>query len=247
MDETKARSITYAAVALILALGLIISFAIATNGFVKVKGTENSITVTGSAKKQIKSDLIVWDGTFSTNSPSMSDAYKQLTASREKVKNYLKNQGVNNSEIVYSSINTNIINQLLPNGSYSNTIDHYQLTQTVSIRSKDVEKITELSRQATDLINEGVELQSMPPQYFYTKIADLKVEMLAQATKDARTRAEQICDAAGSNVGGLRNAKMGVIQITPLYSTETSDSGVNDTSSLDKEITAVISCQFEIK
>lgn len=247
MDENKMRSVTYALVALILALGMVLSSVIATNGFVKVKGKENTITVTGSAKKQITSDLIVWDGTFSTNSANLSDAYKQLTVSREKVKNYLKNQGIDNKEIVFSSINTNIVYQTLANGSYSNTIDHYQLTQTVTIRSKNVDKITELSRQATDLINDGVEFQSMPPQYFYTKIADLKVEMLAQATKDARTRAEQICDAAGNKVGDLRYAKMGVIQITPLYSTEISDYGINDTSSLDKEITAVISCKFEIK
>lgn len=40
---------------------------------------------------------------------------------------------------------------------------------------------------------------------------------------------------------------MGVFQITPLYSTEVSDYGINDTTSIDKEITAVVNCEFIIK
>jgi hypothetical protein len=126
-------------------------------------------------------------------------------------------------------------------------VEGYRLYQQVELSSKDVDKITQLSRQTTDLINQGVEFQSNPPQYFYTKIADLKVEMLSLATKDAKVRADQIANNAGSKVGALRAARMGVFQITPLYSNDISDYGINDTSSLDKEITAVMNCEFEIE
>lgn len=136
---------------------------------------------------------------------------------------------------------------MLPSGQYTNEIESYRLYQHVEIRSQDVDKITVLSREATELINQGVEFQSYPPQYFYTKIADLKIEMLALATKDARTRAEQIAENTNSKVGALRTAKMGVFQITPLYSNEISDYGINDTSSLVKEITAVMNCEFDIR
>jgi hypothetical protein len=132
-------------------------------------------------------------------------------------------------------------------GTQTNKIDYYDLSQTVTIRSNEIDKITEISRKATELLNEGVAFQSEAPQYLYTKLADIKVTMLAEATKDARKRAEMIAECAGSKLGGLKYADMGVMQITPLYSNEVSDYGVNDTYSLEKEITAVVHCKFEIK
>ena len=99
----------------------------------------------------------------------------------------------------------------------------------------------------TELLNEGVAFRSDPPQYLYTKLADIKVTMLAEATKDATKRAGMIAENAGSKLGDLTYADMGVMQITPLYSKEVSDYGINDTYSLEKEITAVVHCTFEIK
>lgn len=93
----------------------------------------------------------------------------------------------------------------------------------------------------------GVQFESLPPQYFYTKLADLKIEMLSLATEDAVKRAEQIAKSTGTKVERLRSAYMGVFQITPLYSTEVSDYGINDTTSIDKEITAVVNCEFLIR
>ncbi len=233
-------------VAAVLAVGLIISSWLLGSSLVKIKTAGNTITVTGSAKKAIKSDLAEWNGTFLAKSPELTSAYSQLKVSQTKVKSYLQSEGITEKDIVFSSINTNIKYVILPNGQWSNQIEGYELSQTVQIRSKDVDKITDLSRKATDLINQGVEIQSNPPQYYYTKIADLKVEMLSLATQDAMKRAQQIAKNAGSKVGALRSAKMGVFQITPPYSNDISDYGTNDTSSLEKEITAVMTCEFEI-
>ncbi len=235
------------AVAVVLSVGLILSAQVFGSSLVKMKSAANVIAVTGSAKQQIKSDQAVWTGSFAAQAPDLTQAYDQVKDSQKKVRDYLVNKGFQEQEIIFSSINTETRYQLLPSGQYSNTIEGYRLTQQVEIRSQDVDKVTVLSREATDLINQGVEFQSYPPQYFYTKIADLKVEMLALATKDAHTRAEQIASNAGSKVGALRAAKMGVFQITPLYSNEISDYGINDTSSLEKEITAVMNCEFEVR
>lgn len=246
MNGEKAEHWLWVVVALVLAVGLVLSAQVFGSNLVKMKTADNAITVTGSAKKQIKSDLALWTGSFSTQSPQLTLAYQQLQGNQDKVRTYLLNQGFTEKDIIFSSINTEMRYKLLPSGQYTNEIESYNLSQQVEIRSKDVDKITTLSREATELINQGVEFQSMPPQYFYTKIADLKVEMLALATKDARTRAEQIASNASSRVGSLRAARMGVFQITPLYSNEISDYGVNDTSSLEKEITAVVNCEFEV-
>ncbi len=234
-------------VAAVLALGLIISAQVFGSRLVEMKTANNVITVTGSAKQQSKSDQAVWTGSFAAQAAELSQAYDQLANSQKLVREYLINQGFGEKDIIFSSIHTETRNIMLPSGQYTNEIESYRLYQHVEIRSQDVDKITVLSREATELINQGVEFQSYPPQYFYTKIADLKIEMLALATKDARTRAEQIAENTNSKVGALRTAKMGVFQITPLYSNEISDYGINDTSSLVKEITAVMNCEFEIR
>lgn len=246
MNENQKFGPSFIVIAVILALGLVLSAWVVGNSFVKAKEAGNSISITGSAKQQIKSDLAVWNGSYSANATEMTAAYSKLQESQNKVRTYLKSKGIASKDMVFSSINTNIRYLTLPNGQMSNQVESYELNQQVEIKSKDVDKITTLSREATDLINEGVEFQSMPPQYFYTKIADLKIEMLSLATKDAMKRAEQIAANTNSKVGALRSAQMGVFQITPLYSNEVSDYGVNDTSSLDKEITAVMTCQFQI-
>ena len=246
MNESNKNNWLWIMVAAILSLGLVLSAFIAGNSVVQAKEATNSITITGSAKKQIKSDLAVWNGSFSASAAEMTGAYENLRDSQAKVRTYLQGKGMVDKDIIFSSINTNIKYEMLPNGQNSNRVESYDLSQQVEIKSTDVDKITLLSREATDLINQGVEFQSMPPQYFYTKIADLKIEMLSLATKDAMKRAEQIAINTNSRVGALRSARMGVFQITPLYSNEVTDYGVNDTSSLDKEITAVMSCDFQI-
>lgn len=246
MNQENKKYLAFVLIAVILAAGLITSTFIATNGLVEIKGNR-SITVAGSAKQQLKSDLIVWKGSFSCQSPMMAEAYAKLKADSDKVKKYLMGKGLNEKDLVFSSIDTSPIYEVNYNGQYTNNIIAYRLYQQVEISSEDVDRISQISREATELMNEGVEFQSSPPQYFYTKIADLKISMLAEATKDAKNRAEQIAQNTGSKIGALKSAKMGVFQITPLYSTEVADYGINDTSSLEKEITAVVTCTFEMK
>lgn len=243
----NSKNITYIIIALILGASLTISSAFLSKGLINLRSNQNTILVTGSAKKQIKSDLVKWTGNFSTQSKDLKEAYKTLQESHEKVKNYFLSKGLSEKDFIFSSISTITNYEVLPNGVYSTKVDSYRLVQSIQITSSDVDKITELSRQSTELINLGIQFESLPPQYYYTKIANLKVDMLGLATKDAMNRASQIANSTGIKIGNLRSAKMGVFQITPLYSTEVADYGINDTSSVDKEITAIVNCEFEIK
>lgn len=259
MNTDYKRIFGWGFVALVLAFGLILSTVIAANGFVKARGNnsgnENIISVTGSAKKQIKSDLIVWKSSFSVKAPALTTAYADLNSSRVKVRDYLISQGVKENEIIFSSINiapTYKVEQIRNEygqlqSMTTNEIDFYTFDQTAEISSKEVEKITDVSRKSTELLSQGIIFASNPPQYFYTKISDLKVDMIAEATKDAKSRADNIAINSGSKCGKLRSAALGIFQITPINSNEVSDSGMNDTSSLDKEIMSVVRCRFEIK
>ena len=246
MLNTENKNVLLLLTVLILTLGLIVSSSILGNGLKESKGN-NSLMVRGSAKKQITSDLAVWDGAFSVQSANLPDSYKKLKSDEAKVKDYLSKQGISEKDIIFSSIVTFPNYQIMPNGQQSGIIESYKLTQNVEIKSKDIQKITGISRSITDLINDGIEMQSYPPKYMYTKIADLKVDMIELATKDAKNRADKMLKATGNSVGKLKSANIGVFQITPLYSDDISDAGINDTSSIEKEITSVVTCSFEVK
>jgi hypothetical protein len=96
-------------------------------------------------------------------------------------------------------------------------------------------------------MREGIRYESRAPEYFYTKLDDLKIQMLGEAAKDARNRAEQLVSASGAKVGPLRSAQQGVFQITPPHSTDTSDYGVLDTSTVEKSIKAVVTMEYGIR
>ena len=246
MGEMNKKIVGNSIVALILVIGVLGAAGILTGGIVKVKSSKTNLIVTGSAKQQITSDLIVWNGSFQEQSADLQEAYTKLEESRNKVSSYLTDKGISKEDVIFSSITTTSNYVMNEYGDYTNVIDNYILSQTITISSNEINKLTEISRDATELLNQGVEFGSEPPKYFYTKQADLKVDMMAEATKDAKKRAEMIAENAGNKLGDLKYADMGVMQITPLYSNEVDDYGINDTTSLVKEITAVVHCQFEI-
>jgi len=219
-------------------------------GFANSRAT---ITVTGSAKKTIRADLAVWRGSFNAQSPRIEDAYADLEASAKRVRTYLVGKGFADTALVFSQVSTEALyaRQTLleraANGRETGQIEGYRLVQTVEVRSRDVQRIETLAREATQLIRQGVHFESNPPEYLVTGLADLKVEMLAAATRDAKARAAEMAKNAGSSIGRLRGARMGVFQVTPSNSTMVTDYGINDTSSLEKDITSVVSVSFEIR
>lgn len=231
-----------------IATATIVSSVILSQGFLKVtRFVKEQISVTGSAQKEIKSDYIIWTGSFARSEADLPTAYKKLQADLNTVNKYLVSKGVSDNEIIVSPIATETIFKKNDRGNDTNDIQAYRLSQSVEIRSANVDKIAQISREATELINENIGFVSGSPEYFYTKLDELKIEMLALATQNAKQRAENMVKAAGNKIGLLRQAKMGVFQITPVKSTEVTDWGVNDTSSLEKKVTAVVSASFSIE
>ena len=79
------------------------------------------------------------------------------------------------------------------------------------------------------------------------QLDELKIKMLAKASENAKLRAQTMATAVGNKIGLMRSAKMGVFQITPATSTDISDYGMNDTTSLDKKVMAVVTVSFAIE
>ncbi len=231
-----------------IAVATIASSVILSGGFLKVmKFTREQISVTGSATKEIRSDYIVWRGEFSRREVDLKTAYTNLRSDLDKVKAYLNSKGVKEDELTICQVATETVYKKNEKGNDTNDIQGYRLSQGVEIRSYDVDKIDKVAREVTELIDQGIEFTSLAPEYFYTKLDELKVEMLAKATQNAKQRAESMVKATGNKIGLMRNARMGVFQITPATSTDVSDWGVNDTSSLDKKVMAVVTVSFAIE
>ncbi len=190
-----------------LAVGLVIASAIGGWAFVKGKRGDQTITVTGSARKRIKSDLVIWRAAVSYQAPVLADAYRSLSESVPRVKSYLVGKGIPENQITISSISSQTLHSKGANGEESADIRGYSLRQELEVRSNDVDKIAQIARQATELINQGILIESQAPEYHYTKLGDLKIEMLAEAAKDAKTRAEQIAKSTGSSIGSVRSAR----------------------------------------
>jgi hypothetical protein len=225
---------------LFLACGLILSSMLATTTWLKVKNSQ-FITSKGSTRKNVKSDLIIWQGNFNVEADTLLDAQRRLKTDLVAVGQFLSSNGVTNS--VFKPIEIVELKAAKDaDGWRQERTTGYRLTQSVRVESEDVDKIAKLD--TTPLVEQGILFTTEPPQFIYTKVAEEKIEMLADATRDARARAEQIAAQGGRAIANLHDAEMGVFQITALHGNDTSGEGENDTSSLDKTITAVVTATF---
>lgn len=232
--------------AAVLAIGLVLSSLVFGWFYSRTKRSDEAITVTGSAKRRITSDLVVWSAGVTAQAPTLADAYKQISDSMPKIKQYLISKGVPEAQMTVSSITTTTQKGRDSDGNETSQITGYSLNQQIEVRSNDVQKIAQVAREATELINQGILIESKAPQYYYTQIGDLKIEMLGEAAKDAKERADRVAASTGSSIGSVRSAKMGVLQITAADSTDVSDYGVYDTTTVDKDMTAVVNISFAV-
>jgi hypothetical protein len=232
-----------------IALGVVLASWIGYQAVIDRHDFENVIWVKGLGKKDFTSDLIVWSGSFSTGNMDLQAAYRKLDTDRQLLKNYLNEHQLTETEYVFDAVNIerNYEYHYDEHGRSSRIFQGYRLSQEVKIESGEVEKIEKLSRQVTDLINKGLEFYSSQPQYFYTGLSDLKLQMISEATADARMRAEKIATESGSKLGDLKNARMGVFQIIAQNSNEDfSWGGAYNTHSKEKTATITMSLEFEI-
>jgi hypothetical protein len=222
----------------LLAVAFVIgSFAIGHG--IRDKNRNDVIAVTGSAKKRIASNYVVWTLSMTSQQPSAPQAAKELAGWTTKVRSFLTGEGVEPGEISVQPISTETI-------SRKGKVQTYLLTRSFEIRSPRVPEVTQVADHSSQLLAQGIPLSADPPQYVYTKLTTLRPQLLAEATKDARSRAKVIVEATGAHLGKLRRVSVGVFQITSPNSTEVQDYGVYDTRTVEKEVTAVVNVTFAL-
>ena len=236
---------------IIIGLAIVITAFVLSGAYKNRNQKSNTISVTGLGEKDFVSDLIVWSGSFVKKNTDLKSAYSDLNKDQESIKNYLVTNGVNEKNIIFSAVDIDkeFTDNYDNNGRrISSVFTGYRLTQSVQIESNEVDKVEDISRQVTELINSGIEFYSNQPQYYYTKLSKLKIEMIAEATKDANVRAEKIAENAGGELGKLKNANMGVFQIVAQNSSEEySWGGSFNTSSKRKTATITVKLDYEVE
>jgi hypothetical protein len=223
----------------LLAIAFVIGSIFIGHG-IRDKNRNDVISVTGSAKKRIVSDYVVWNLFVTSEQPSAQDAARELTGWTTKIRSFLTQAGVETSELSVEPISTETV-------SRKGKVTSFRLTRGFEVRSPRVRAVTDAANRGSELLAQGIPLQADPLRYVYTKLTALRPQLLAQATKDARSRARVIVDATGSQLGKLRRVSVGVFQITSPNSTEVEDYGVYDTSTLEKDVTAVVNVTFSLK
>ena len=222
----------------LIAIAFVIG-SVAIGHGIRDRNRSDVIVVTGSAKKRIVSDYVVWTLSVTSRQPSATAAAKELGGWTSAIRSFLKSHGVEEGELTVQPISTEAV-------SRSGHVTAYRLTRSFEIRSGRVGAVTGVADSSAALLAQGIPLAAGSPQYVYTRLPTLRPQLLAEATKDAQNRARVIVGATGSGLGKLRGFDVGVFQVTSPNSTQVEDYGVYDTSTLEKDVTAVVNVTFAL-
>lgn len=231
--------------AVILSLGLVVSAYFISSSINSFSESKQTLEVTGSAKRKINSDIGIIRLEVKAEAQSLKEAYQLSATNFNKVQDYLKTNGFTNIEVFPA--NANPVYKVSNTGYQTSEITHYVSYRNLEVSSNEVNKIKELALNIPKLAEDGLGVSAEYTRYLNTKLSEIKIEMQAEAAKNARQRAEKIAESTEAKLGKIVGAKMGVIQITPVNSTDVSDYGVNDNSSIEKEITTVVNLTFALK
>jgi hypothetical protein len=227
----------------VLGLGLVAASAVAVQG---LRRGQDGVTVTGASTERIRSDTVDWSVELSHSDATQALAYRGLAPAVAATTAYLRREGLPATEWQLGTVSTERSDTRDPRtGELRSTV--WTSRQRLRIASRQVEKVQAISRGIGELIGEGVPLSIEPPSFTYAALAAKRVDMLAKATADARHRAKAIAREAGSRIGPMTRADTGSFQITAPNSTELGGSGSYDTSTIEKDITAVMVVTFRME
>lgn len=197
-----------------------LSIVLSASGRYFFKTSNSEISVTGSASLNFTSDLVVWSGDFTTSNIDLKKAYAQIKNDRDIIENFLIQKGLKKENFNFLSID---IDKKYKQKNYFNNegviVDReqvftgFELTQQLKVSSSDIELIEQISNEITDLIEKNIFLTSYPPKYYYTKLGELKIEMIKLASEDGLLRAKTAIEGANGTLGAVLSSNIGVFQI----------------------------------
>jgi len=204
----------------------------------------DTVSVTGSARKPISSNLVRWSLRVSHEAPKAATAASRLRGEVATVRVFLERQGIPaagiNPGVVYAEQQVAVL-------PHHRRRISYRVSQSLNVSTHKLDVVEQAATRVGLLIAQGIDVSAEQPAYISTELTKAKLDALAAATADARQRAEILVKGLGGKIGPMRRTELGVYQITPRDSTEISDYGINDTSSRQKDVNAVVTATFAVK
>lgn len=229
--------------AIVLAVGIVAAAVVFGVLHYRSRAPRDTIQVTGAANRPFASDIVKWRLVLARGVPTgeLAGGYASLAGDLERVQDRLESSG-----IAFEDIGVQPVNAYPSFDQFGNRVG-YNLNQSLYVISRDVDRLEALALNPGDLIAGGVVLESSQLEYFYSGLDSLKHQLLATATEDARTRAEEIAGGSGLSIERIASARAGVFQITEPFSTEVSDFGIHNTATRKKEITVTVHATFAVE
>ena len=230
----------------LLAIGVavVVTARIFSDTVKEVRHTRDTITVSGSARKPISANLVRWDVYIRGEAPQRTVAAKRLRVDSATVRSFLIREGIPSDAISSSVVSSEVVVERISKRRRRIT---YRVSQGLEVSTREIDVVARAATRIGVLIEQGIDVSPEPLAYISTELSQAKLDALEAATAEARRRAEILLHGLGGKLGPMRSTSQGVYQITPRDSNEVSDYGINDTSSREKDVNAVVSATFAVK
>ncbi len=215
----------------VLALGMVAGGYLLGDGLKRAHAADRSVTVRGLAEKDVTANLATWSIAYSATGTDMASVRAEIDQNTAQLRDYFIKLGFKANDLTPIGAG---VNQYLNNGVNSITI-----TQRMLLRTSDIARAQRAVAGQFDLVRRGVTLQEgSGMRYSFTRLNDIKPEMVAAATKDARAAAEQFAKDSGTRVGGIKSATQGY------FSIDARDGEGSDSDTPDKKVRVVTTVDF---
>jgi len=212
----------------------------------------SGIAVKGVAMQRVQSDVATWAISVSSsvkftdeNAQMRGNALSNVSADAKKVVDFLLQSGFADDEIKTSNVSVYNMYTKNKNGYDTTEVCGKTAECTVSVQTKKFDALEKAVSNADKIGTINVNITA--PSYLYSKLEDLKLDLIAKATANAKERAKTLACAGGSKLGKIMSASQGVFQITQPLSTETASYGMYDTSTVEKDVRCVVNVQFSVE
>jgi hypothetical protein len=226
-----------------LAVAVLVAGVVGADAIRDVKKRRDTITVTGSARYPITANQVSWSLVARSQERNAGTASRRLRQQVEAARQFLREHGISDDDVTLPPISFQQVQRRI---SRKQVVTEYAVTQTFRITTRDVDKLEAAAAAVSSLLEQGVPLTVGRLSYVSTELSEARLKALEAATANASERAKTIVEGVGGDLGGVRSAGLGVYQIVPRGSTEISDYGINDTSTKEKDVTAVVSVTFGV-
>lgn len=248
------KSITYKTLwvfALILSLGFIISASVLGYAFKQFGGEKNSIIVKGLAEKPIQADSARWEINLQTSSAtdSVTASYQLLDQEIKTLQSFFVEHGFKATEMKLGNKSSQPYYQDVDQGDGKTIREFrgYVAMQSLVINTRDIQKIEKAAKDAYLLDEKGISIEQKP-QYLVSNLEEIKMSLIANATKNAHSRANEFAKVGGVKVGAMRSASQGAFYILPESgSDDDSDyGGAYDKNTINKIARVVVTINYSI-